>query len=162
MNLNAEHLDLMRGEVGKFSHCSCGRTGKFSHFSSLKLRTLLSNIYYVRGWTRKNIGWKVHHEQIACWMRKYKMVVTAGFMQWGNKWIVLLWLHTAAVIHRPERTTLNLLMRHRPYFYHYSEGQSLWAFPQKLSRILSGFWPYSYHHSEEQSLWEFPQKFPTI
>ena len=60
----------MRGEVGKFSHCSCGRTGKFSHFSSLKLRTLLSNIYYVRGWTRKNIGWKVHHEQIACWMRK--------------------------------------------------------------------------------------------
>ena len=74
MNLNAEHLDLMRGEVGKFSHCSCGRTGKFSHFSSLKLGTLLSNIYYVRGWTRKNIGWKVHHEQIACWVRKFYVV----------------------------------------------------------------------------------------
>ena len=68
--LECWHLDLIRGDVGKFSHVSCGRTGKFSHVSSLKLRTLLSNIYYVRGWTRKNTGWKVHHEQIACWVRK--------------------------------------------------------------------------------------------
>ena len=64
--------------------------------SSLKLRTLLSNIYYVRRWTRKNIGWKVHHEQIACWMRKSNLLFSPyksrNFLQptfyipWNDSW----------------------------------------------------------------------------